>query len=71
MASPLFHRFFKRFIVQQMHHHSTTWEDCEAFGDRDSAERFARQIVTQNSSIHTCRVFDRITGQAGQEYREK
>ncbi len=68
MASPIFHRFLKRYTIQRMDVDSNRWTDSDTFGDRASAERVMREMVNKDPSIRAGRVFDQITSQAGSTY---
>ena len=69
MASPVFHRFYRRYTVQRMDVNSKRWTDCETFGDQAGAERAMREMVNKDPSIRAGRVFDQMTKQAEAEYR--
>jgi hypothetical protein len=63
MASPLFQRYYKRYIVQKLDARSGVWQNVDSFGTPDSAKQFMRQMINKNPSIKAARVFDQIQKQ--------
>ena len=47
MASPLFQRYYKRYIVQKLDAKSGVWQNIDSFGTPARAEQFMRQMVNQ------------------------
>ena len=64
MASPLFQRYYKRYIVQKLDAKSGVWQNIDSFGTPARAEQFMRQMVNQTPSIKAARVFDQVQKQA-------
>ncbi|MCB0175619.1 MAG: hypothetical protein KDI62_04525 [Anaerolineae bacterium] len=65
MASPIFQRFIKRFVVQVRRSELGAWQDEAAFGSYSAAEAYVRQTLRANPRLQAGRVVDRVTGQAG------
>ncbi|MCB0209271.1 MAG: hypothetical protein KDJ52_08075 [Anaerolineae bacterium] len=65
MTSPIFHPFVKRFVVQVKTTKDDFWQNGEAFGSLDAAERYLHHVLKTSPHLSAGRIFDQVSGQAG------